>query len=144
MSALINTLTPRAKQVFALAAREARARGHRSIGAHHLLFAICYLGQGAAVELLIHRGGLNLQDVINRLKDSFTIRKAHERMVPYSPRLKIVLCSAHRIARRMFHPHVGTEHLLLALLKNGGRASITLKGFGLTGRRFRKHLLESH
>ncbi|MFA6632678.1 MAG: ATP-dependent Clp protease ATP-binding subunit, partial [Kiritimatiellia bacterium] len=112
--------TERAQRALQLAAREAERFNHPYIGTEHLLLGLVALGEGVAVEVL-EELGVSLDDV----------RIAVERMVgfggdtktkgelPYTPRTKKVLQLAVSEAQSMQQQMVGTEHLLLALLREG-------------------------
>jgi len=112
--------TARAQRAIQLAAREADRFNHPYIGTEHLLLGLVALGEGVAVEVLEDLG-VSLDDV----------RIAVERMVgiggetktkgelPYTPRTKKVLQLAVAEAHAMQQPLAGTEHLLLALLREG-------------------------
>ena len=125
-----NNLTPRAQRALQLAAREADRFNHAYIGTEHLLLGLVALGEGVAVEVL-ESLGISLDD----------IRLAVERQVghggetktegprPYTPRTKKVLQLAMAEAQSMSQPQIGTEHLLLALLREGeGVAAQVLTG----------------
>ena len=112
--------TARAQRAIQLATREAERFNHPYIGTEHLLLGLVALGEGVAVEVL-EEMGVSLDDV----------RIAVERMVgfggetkskgelPYTPRTKKVLQLAVSEARAMQQQMAGTEHLLLALLREG-------------------------
>ncbi|HNX36097.1 MAG TPA: ATP-dependent Clp protease ATP-binding subunit [Kiritimatiellia bacterium] len=112
--------TARAQRAIQLAAREADRFNHPYIGTEHLLLGLVALGEGVAVEVL-EEMGVALDDV----------RIAVERMVgfggetktkgelPYTPRTKKVLQLAVSEAHALQQPLAGTEHLLLALLREG-------------------------
>ena len=119
MSGLGN-FTPRAQKVMQLAVKEARRFNHPYIGTEHLLLGLIALGEGVAV-MVLEELGVSLGDV----------RIAVERMVgiggetktegelPMTPRTKKVLQLAYAEARAMHQPLAGTEHILLALIKEG-------------------------
>ena len=112
--------TPRAQEAIKLATKEAQRFNHPYIGTEHLLLGLVALGEGVAVEVL-EELGIALEDV----------RIAVERMVgvggetltrgelPMTPRTKKVLQLALSEARSMQQPQAGTEHILLALVREG-------------------------
>jgi ATP-dependent Clp protease ATP-binding subunit ClpA len=116
--------TPRAQQVLALAQEEARRLNHNFVGTEHLLLGLIKLGQGVAVSVL-QKLGLVLE----------TVRKAVVKAVgagpdqkiigriPYTPRAKKVLALAAKEARNLKHTYVGTEHILLGLLREADGAA---------------------
>jgi hypothetical protein len=120
----MNNFTPRAQQVLALSRKEADRFNHNYVGTEHLLLGILRLGQGVAVTVLM-KLGLDLE----------TVRKEVEKQVgtgpdtkmsgniPYTPRVKKVLALAAREAKQMHHSYVGTEHILLGILREGDGVS---------------------
>jgi ATP-dependent Clp protease ATP-binding subunit ClpC len=116
----MSDLTPRAKQVLALARKEAERFNHSYVGTEHLLLGLIKLGQGVAVNVL-QRMGLDLDGVrmeVERLVGSHP--KAN--MIgdtPYTPRVKNVLALAGKEAKALNQSHVGTAHILLGLLREG-------------------------
>ncbi len=139
----MNNFTPRAQQVLALARKEADRFHHNYVGTEHLLLGLINLGQGVAVNVL-QKMGLDLE----------TVRKAVERQVgmgpeartsgniPYTPRVKKVLALAGKEAKALNHSYVGTEHILLGLLREGeGVAARVLKSLDVDIERCRNEIL---
>ena len=139
----MNNFTPRAQQVLALARKEADRFHHNYVGTEHLLLGLINLGQGVAVNVL-QKMGLDLQ----------TVRSAVEKQVgtgpeskpsgniPYTPRVKKVLALAGKEARALNHSYVGTEHILLGLLREGeGVAARVLKSLEVDIERCRNEIL---
>ena len=140
----IGSFTPRAQQVLALAHREADRFRHKFIGSEHLLLGLIKLGQGVAVNVL-QKMGLDLE----------TVRKAVEKRtgtgpdqmvisnIPYTPRVKKVLALASKEARALNHTYVGTEHILLGLLREGdGIAAQVLKDLNVNIEQTRQEILK--
>ncbi len=139
----MNNFTPRAQQVLALAKKETERFHHNYIGTEHLLLGLINLGQGVAVNVL-QKMGLDLE----------TVRKEVEKQVgsgpeskptgntPYTPRVKKVLALAGKEAKALNHSYVGTEHLLLGLLREGeGVAARVLKSLDVDIERCRNEIL---
>ncbi|MGB0460334.1 MAG: ATP-dependent Clp protease ATP-binding subunit [Opitutales bacterium] len=139
----LNNFTPRAQQVLALSRKEADRFHHNYIGTEHLLLGLINLGQGVAVNVL-QKMGLDLQ----------TVRSAVEKQVgtgpeskpsgniPYTPRVKKVLALARKEAKGLNHSYIGTEHLLLGLLREGeGVAARVLKSLDVDIERCRNEIL---
>ncbi|MDP4879757.1 MAG: AAA family ATPase, partial [Opitutales bacterium] len=139
----MNNFTPRAQQVLALARKEADRFHHNYVGTEHLLLGLINLGQGVAVNVL-QKMGLDLQ----------TVRTAVEKQVgtgpeskpsgniPYTPRVKKVLALAGKEAKSLNHSYVGTEHILLGLLREGeGVAARVLKSLDVDIERCRNEIL---
>ena len=116
----LNNFTPRAQQVLALARREADRFRHNFVGTEHLLLGLIKLGQGVAVNVL-QKLGLDLETV--RLEVEKQVGTGPEQKmlgnIPYTPRVKKVLALAQKEARALNHTYVGTEHILLGLLREG-------------------------
>ena len=128
----VNNFTPRAQQVLALARQEARRLHHNSVDTEHLLSGLMTLGQGVAVTVL-QKMGLDL-DVIQREVENGVGRSPEIKPVDYPPYtlgVKKVLALAGREAKSFHHNYVGTEHILLGLLRDeSGVAARVLTSFG--------------
>ncbi len=116
----MNNFTPRAQQVLQLARREADRFNHGYIGTEHLLLGLIALGQGVAVTVL-RRMGLDLETVRMEVEKAVGVGSDMKTVgnVPYTPRVKKVLALAGSEARAMNVEFVGTEHILLGLLREG-------------------------
>lgn len=125
----MNNFTPRAQQVLALARKEADRFNHNYIGTEHVLLGLIKLGQGVAVSVL-ERMGLELENVrreVEKEVGSGPEQKTSSN-IPYTPRVKKVLSLANKEAQQLSHSYVGTEHILLGLLREGeGMASRVLE-----------------
>ena len=125
----MNNFTPRAQQVLALARKEADRFNHNYVGTEHLLLGLIKLGQGVAVNVL-QKVGLDLETV--RMEVEKQVGSGPETKmvgnIPYTPRVKKVLALAGKEAKALNHSYVGTEHILLGLLREGeGVAARVLK-----------------
>ncbi len=116
----MNNFTPRAQQVLQLARQEADRFNHGYIGTEHLLLGLIALGQGVAVTVL-QRMGLDLETVRLEVEKAVGVGSDMKTIgnVPYTPRVKKVLALAGTEARAMNVEFVGTEHILLGLLREG-------------------------
>ncbi len=116
----MNNFTPRAQQVLQLARQEADRFNHGYIGTEHLLLGLIALGQGVAVSIL-RRMGLDLETVRLAVEKAVGVGADMKTVgnVPYTPRVKKVLALAGTEARAMNVEFVGTEHILLGLLREG-------------------------
>jgi ATP-dependent Clp protease ATP-binding subunit ClpC len=126
---LMNNFTPRAQQVLALARKEADRFNHNFVGTEHLLLGLIKLGQGVAVNVL-QKMGLDLETVRLEVEKQVGTGPDQKLMgsIPYTPRVKKVLSLAGKEAKALNHTYVGTEHLLLGLLREGdGVAARVLK-----------------
>ncbi len=116
----MNNFTPRARQVIALAKRHAKRFGQNYLGTEHLLLGLIELGQGVAVTVL-KRMGLDLDTVRYEVEkhsgpgnDTQT-----EGDPPFTPRVRHVITLAAKEARTLNYSYIGTEHLLLGLIREG-------------------------
>ena len=121
----MNNFTPRAQQVLQLARREAERLNHGYVGTEHLLLGLVALGQGVAVEVL-RKMGVDLERVrreVERLvgagEATLLPAGASSGNIPFTPRVKKVLALAGSEARALNHSYIGTEHILLGLLREG-------------------------
>ncbi len=140
----MNNFTPRAQQVLALARKEADRFGHNFVGTEHLLLGLIKLGQGVAVNVL-QRMGLDLEMVRQEVEKE--VRGGGEGKVsgniPYTPRVKKVLSLAAKEAKALNHTYVGTEHILLGLLREGdGVAAKVLKNLDVDIEQCRQEILK--
>ena len=113
-------LTPRARQILLLAKQEAERFNHDRIGTEHLLLGILALNEGVAVNVLKSLG-LNLAQLrleVEKVCGTGGATKTDGPM-PLTPRLKRVLVFAAQEAQAMNYNFIGTEHLLLAILREG-------------------------
>jgi ATP-dependent Clp protease ATP-binding subunit ClpC len=121
--------TPRAQQVLAFARKEADRFNHNFVGTEHLLLGVIRLGQGVAVNVL-QKMGIDLESVRREVEKQVGTGPGQQILgnIPYTPRLKKVLALAAKEARWLKHTYVGTEHILLGLLRAGdGVAALVLK-----------------
>src|SRR6266571_5335445 len=141
---MMNNFTPRAQQVLALARKEADRFNHNYVGTEHLLLGLIKLGQGVAVNVL-QKMGLDLETV--RMEVEKQVGSGPETKivgnVPYTPRVKKVLALAGKEAKALNHSYVGTEHILLGLLREGeGVAARVLKSLEVDIERTRNEILK--
>lgn len=140
----MNNFTSRAQQVMALARKEAERFNHSYIGTEHILLGLLKLGKGVAVDLL-NNMGVGLEDVRSQIEQQIGRGDAPtpQGSIPYTPRVKKVLALANKEAQEMNHTYVGTEHLLLGLIREGdGLAGQILRHFGLDLEHTRRELLD--
>jgi ATP-dependent Clp protease ATP-binding subunit ClpC len=139
----MNNFTPRAQQVLVLARKEADRFNHSYVGTEHLLLGLIKLGQGVAVTVL-ERMGLGLETVrmeVEKEVGSGPPQKSSGN-IPYTPRVKKVLAFANKEAKALNHSYVGTEHLLLGLLREGESvAARVLKHLDVDIQRTRNEIL---
>ena len=139
----LTNFTPRAQQVLALARREADRLHHNFLGTEHLLLGLIKLGQGAAVNVLA-KMGLNLETVRMEVEKQVGTGPDEKLIsyVPYTPRVKKVLTLACKEAKALNHAYVGTEHILLGLLREkDGVAAKVLQNLDVDLEKARQEIL---
>ncbi len=140
----MNNFTPRAQQVLALARKEADRFNHNFVGTEHLLLGLIKLGQGVAVNVL-QKMGLDLETVRMEVEKQVGTGPDQKMIgnIPYTPRVKKVLALAAKEARALTHTYVGTEHILLGLLREGdGVAARVLKNLDVDIEQTRQEILK--
>ena len=141
---MMNNFTPRAQQVLALARKEADRFNHNYVGTEHLLLGLIKLGQGVAVNVL-QKMGLDLETVRMEVEKQVGSGPDQKMVgnIPYTPRVKKVLALAGKEAKALNHSYVGTEHILLGLLREGeGVAARVLKNLEVDIERTRNEILK--
>jgi len=139
---MFNRFTERARKVLVLAKEEARRFSHDYIGTEHILLGLMREGEGVACAVL-----QNLGADLNRLKVEIE-KLIHPGGIaqvlgdiPFTPRAKKVLELAAEEARGLGHNYIGTEHILLGLIREGeGIASQVLFGMGVDLARVRDEI----
>ena len=140
----MNNFTPRAQQVLALARKEAERFNHNYVGTEHLLLGLIKLGQGVAVNVL-QKMGLELETVRAEVEKQVGAGPEGKIVgnIPYTPRVKKVLALAGKEAKSLNHSYVGTEHILLGLLREGeGVAAVVLKNLDVDIEKTRNEILK--
>jgi ATP-dependent Clp protease ATP-binding subunit ClpC len=140
----MNNFTPRAQQVLALARKEADRFNHNFVGTEHLLLGLIKLGQGVAVNVL-QKLGLDLETVRMEVEKQVGTGPDQKMIgnIPYTPRVKKVLALASKEAKALNHTYVGTEHILLGLLREGdGVAARVLKNLDVDIEQTRQEILK--
>lgn len=134
--------TDRARRVLTLAQEEAKRLRHNYIGTEHLLLGLVREGEGVAVKVL-NNLGVELQQIrkaIEFITGSGDRDASGE--VGLTPRAKHAIELAVDEARRLSHHYVGTEHLLLGLLRGEGIAASVLENLGVKLEKARAELLQ--
>jgi len=143
MAEPLSNFTPRAQQVLALARKEADRFHHNYVGTEHLLLGLINLGQGVAVNVL-QKMGLDLETVRNAVEKQVGTGPESKPTgnISYTPRVKKVLALAQKEAKALNHSYIGTEHILLGLLREGeGVAARVLKSLDVDIERCRNEIL---
>lgn len=134
--------TPRAQQVLAFAKKEALRFKHNYIGTEHILLGIIKLGQGVAINVL-RKMGVNLANVSAEIERQVGIGAENSGTdIQHTARVKKVLIFASQEAANLSHNYIGTEHILLGLLREGeGVAATVLRRLGIDIDTCRKQIL---
>jgi Clp amino terminal domain, pathogenicity island component len=134
--------TDRARRVVVLAQEEARLLGHDWIGTEHLLLGLLHEGEGVAAEAL-ESLGISLERVRAEVEEIIGEGDAGPSgHIPFTPRAKKVLELSLREALQLGHHHIGTEHVLLGLIREGeGIAAQVLVKVGAELERVRSAVL---
>ena len=130
---MFERFTERARKVIILAREEAIRLGHNFVGTEHLLLGLIREGDGLAVAIL-KKLNVNLSAVKAEVEKIVSIGSevAPAGEIPFTPQAKKVLEYAISEARSLGHNYIGTEHLLLGLIREGeGTASLVLRDFGV-------------
>ena len=119
--------TDKAQNALSHAARCARSLKQGYIGTEHILFGLIKEGTGVAARVLTDNG-VQEEQVQNMLKELIAFENGVQlkEREGYSPRAKRILEEAHRQAERFGHHATGTEHILLAIIKEGENVAVRL------------------
>jgi ATP-dependent Clp protease ATP-binding subunit ClpC len=135
--------TDRARRVVVLAQEEARMLDHNYIGTEHVLLALCHEGEGVAAKAL---EVLNISLEAARQQVEETIGRGPAPVpghIPFTPRAKKVLELAFREAMQLGHGYIGTEHILLGLIREGeGVGAQVLRELGADLNRVRQTVIQ--
>ncbi len=143
MSDRFDKFTERAKKVLVLAQEEAQRFNHNYIGTEHLLLGLVREGEGVAAKVL---GNLGVE--LNKVRSAveFIIGRGNRMVigdVNLTPRAKKVIELAVEEARRLNHNYIGTEHLLLGLVREGeGIAAGVLESLGVNLEKVRTQVIQ--
>jgi ATP-dependent Clp protease ATP-binding subunit ClpC len=141
---MFDRFTERARKVIILAKEEARRFNHDYIGTEHILLGLIKEGESVAAAVLQNLG-LSLENI--RLEIEKLVQLGPSTIVsgdiPFTPKAKKVIELAMDEARRLGHNYIGTEHLLLGLIKEGeGVASHVLMNIGLDLNKVRNEIIK--
>jgi ATP-dependent Clp protease ATP-binding subunit ClpC len=123
--------TDRARRVLQLAQEEARLLNHSFIGTEHLLLGLIHEGDGVGAQAL-RSLGISHEAVLEKVEETIGMAgTAPSGAPPFTPRAKKVLELALREALQLNHSYIGTEHILLGLVREGeGVAATVLVSLG--------------
>lgn len=141
---MFNRFTERARKVILLAKEEAKRFNHDYIGTEHILLGVVKEGEGVAAVVL-QKVGLSLQKI--RLEVEKIVKPGPSTVIsgdiPFTPKAKKAIELSGEEARLLSHNYIGTEHILLGLIKEGeGVACQVLLNLGLDLDRVRQEIVE--
>ena len=140
---MFERFTDRARRVVVLAQEEARMLSHNYIGTEHILLGLIHEGEGVAAKAL-ESLGISLDAVREQVQD--IIGQGQQQPtghIPFTPRAKKVLELSLREALQLGHSYIGTEHILLGLIREGeGVAAQVLQKLGADLNRVRQQVIQ--
>ena len=140
---MFERFTDRARRVIVLAQEEARMLNHNYIGTEHILLGLIHEGEGVAAKAL-ESMGISLEDVRKEVEEIIGQgSQPHSGHIPFTPRAKKVLELSLREGLQMGHKYIGTEFLLLGLIREGeGVAAQVLTKLGADLPRVRQQVIQ--
>ena len=140
---MFQRFTDRARRVVVLAQHEARTLDHDHIGTEHILLGLIDEGQGVATTALTSMG-VGLEEMRQAARDTIGrgAQPPESGHIPFTPQAKKVLELSLRESMQLGHEYIGTEHILLALIREGGGAAQLLARAGVDLDRARQQVIE--
>ena len=140
---MFERFTDRARRVVVLAQEEARMLNHNYIGTEHILLGLIHEGEGVAAKAL-ESLGISLDAVREQVQEIIGQgQQAPSGHIPFTPRAKKVLELSLREALQLGHNYIGTEHILLGLIREGeGVAAQVLVKLGADLNRVRQQVIQ--
>jgi ATP-dependent Clp protease ATP-binding subunit ClpC len=140
---MFERFTDRARRVVVLAQEEARMLNHNYIGTEHILLGLIHEGEGVAAKAL-ESLGISLEAVRSQVEEIIGQGQAAPTgHIPFTPRAKKVLELSLREALQLGHNYIGTEHILLGLIREGeGVAAQVLQKLGADLNRVRQQVIQ--
>ncbi|NHM33345.1 ATP-dependent protease ATP-binding subunit ClpC [Neobacillus terrae] len=139
---MFGRFTERAQKVLALAQEEAIRLGHNNIGTEHILLGLVREGEGIAAKAL-YGLGLGAEKIQKEVENLIGKGQDTPQSIHYTPRAKKVIELSMDEARKLGHSYVGTEHILLGLIREGeGVAARVLNNLGVSLNKARQQVLQ--
>jgi ATP-dependent Clp protease ATP-binding subunit ClpC len=139
---MFGRFTERAQKVLALAQEEAVRLGHNNIGTEHILLGLVREGEGIAAKAL-QALGLSPDKIQQEVETLIGRGQDASQTIHYTPRAKKVIELSMDEARKLGHSYVGTEHILLGLIREGeGVAARVLNNLGVSLNKARQQVLQ--
>ncbi|MEI3598592.1 MULTISPECIES: ATP-dependent protease ATP-binding subunit ClpC [unclassified Oceanobacillus] len=139
---MFGRFTERAQKVLALSQEEAVRLGHNNIGTEHILLGLVREGEGIAAKAL-QSLGVQVEKIQEEVEKLIGVGKQPMQSIHYTPRAKKVVELSQDEARKLGHSYVGTEHILLGLIREGeGVAARVLNNLGISLNKARQQVLK--
>ncbi|MFN3634030.1 Clp protease N-terminal domain-containing protein, partial [Exiguobacterium profundum] len=139
---MFGRFTERAQRVLALAQEEAVRLGHHNIGTEHILLGLVREGEGIAAKALFALG-LTSEKIQQEVEALIGRGSENGSTIHYTPRAKKVIELSMDEARKLGHSYVGTEHILLGVIREGeGVAARVLNNLGVSLTKARQQVLQ--
>ncbi|MEK5378693.1 ATP-dependent protease ATP-binding subunit ClpC [Niallia sp. FSL W8-0635] len=139
---MFGRFTERAQKVLALSQEEAIRLGHNNIGTEHILLGLVREGEGIAAKAL-QALGLGAEKIQEEVENLIGRGQDAAQTIHYTPRAKKVIELSMDEARKLGHSYVGTEHILLGLIREGeGVAARVLNNLGVSLNKARQQVLQ--
>ena len=139
---MFGRFTERAQKVLALAQEEAIRLGHNNVGTEHILLGLIREGEGIAAKAL-QVLGLGPEKIQKEVETLIGRGQEAVQTIHYTPRAKKVIELSMDEARKLGHSYVGTEHILLGLIREGeGVAARVLNNLGVSLNKARQQVLQ--
>ncbi|WP_112179220.1 MULTISPECIES: ATP-dependent protease ATP-binding subunit ClpC [Paraliobacillus] len=139
---MFGRFTERAQKVLALSQEEAVRLGHNNIGTEHILLGLINEGEGIAAKALTSLG-LETEKIQQEVENLIGKGEKVSQTIHYTPRAKKVIELSMDEARKLGHSYVGTEHILLGLIREGeGVAARVLNNIGVSLNKARQQVLQ--
>ena len=139
---MFGRFTERAQKVLALAQEEAIRLSHNNIGTEHILLGLVREGEGIAAKAL-YALGLGAEKIQKEVENLIGRGQEASQTIHYTPRAKKVIELSMDEARKLGHSYVGTEHILLGLIREGeGVAARVLNNLGVSLNKARQQVLQ--
>jgi ATP-dependent Clp protease ATP-binding subunit ClpC len=123
---MFERFTDRSRRVLVLAQEEARLQNHSYIGTEHILLGLVHEQEGVAAHALL-RCGITIENARRAVEETIGVgAEPPGGSPPFTPRAKKVLELSLREALHLGHSYIGTEHLLLGLIREGDGVAVTI------------------
>ncbi|OEF97969.1 ATP-dependent Clp protease ATP-binding subunit [Desulfuribacillus alkaliarsenatis] len=139
---MLGRFTERAQKVLTLAQEETVRLGHGNVGTEHLLLGLVREGEGIAAKALLNLN-VSMESIQQEIEKMIGYGENHNQTVAYTPRAKRVIELSMDEARKLGHTYVGTEHILLGLIREGeGIAARVLNNLGVSLNKAKQQVLQ--